>query len=250
MKHSVISPCDELKGLVSHFWEATWDVGQLSNQTHYIVANSQLEVTFAFKDFNPVFSSVQGQTSSHNQYIVDGFNHLLGVSIYAHAIPQLFGYSSEELNHEYLSLDTFLSNTDKCLEEEIASAQSTQERISILSGFFLHQLRKNTLQDAVMLNAVQEIRNTSGSMNISDLAEDFCLSGKQFNRRFKAFTGLNPKQYSRIIRFENIVASYPNTSNLAHLAYQHGYYDQAHFNREFKSFTGFNPSEFWKLSES
>ncbi len=51
---------------------------------------------------------------------------------------------------------------------------------------------------------------------------------KQFNRRFKQYSGFNPKTYSRVIRFETIIRQHPTISSLTEIAYENGYFDQAH----------------------
>ena len=243
-----------LKDFISHFWVATWDVKyQRANTIHYIIASSLTEITFAFTDNKKhselLFTSIQGQTYEPNQYSVDEFHHLVGVSFYSHAFPYLFNIPASELNNEYLTLDTFLGRDAKILTEKVALTDSTKERVRILSDYFLNRLRKQRFKDGLILNAIEFIKKRNGDGKITEIAGNFGLSQKQFNRRFKVFTGFNPKLYSRIIRFESVIKNYSNARNLTDLSYLNNYYDQAHFIHEFKSFTGFSPKSFWKLSQ-
>lgn len=255
MIHEVISPCEELKDLVSHFWAGTWDAtSQKSNTTYYVVANSLTEITFAFnspdKHADLLFSTVQGHTHVPNQFAVDGFYHLIGVSFYSYAIPLLFNVPASELNKAFISLDTFLGHDGVMLNEKMALATNTQQRIKLLSGYFISMLKKQHLEDPLITHAIKTIRSCNGRMKIEALAKECCLSQKQFNRRFKAFSGFSPKTYSRIIRFESVIHNYPNTVSFTEMAYANDYFDQAHFIHEFKSFTGFTPKDFWKIGEA
>ena len=254
MQYEIIRPCELLKDFISHFWVGTWDVNsQRVNSTHYIIASSLTEITFAFKENKKyselLFTTVQGQTYEPNQYAVDEYYHLLGVSFYSHAIPYLFNIPSTELNNEYLSLDTFLGQDARILTETIAVAATTEQRVRILSEYFINSLKKRKFEDGLILNAIEYIRKRNGDVKITEIASDFGLSQKQFNRRFKVFTGFSPKLYSRIIRFESVIKSHSNAQNLTDLAHLNNYYDQAHFIHEFKSFVGFTPKDFWKLSD-
>jgi len=60
---------------------------------------------------------------------------------------------------------------------------------------------------------------------------------------FVQYTGLTPKLYSQINRFQNSLQLVrEGNSSLTSIAYECGYADQSHFIREFKSFTGLTPS--------
>jgi len=254
MKYEVIQPCEELKDVISHFWVGTWDAKtQEPNSTYYVVANSLTEITFAFHSIDLhsdlLFSAVQGHTQLPNQFSVLGFYHLIGVSFHSYAIPLLFNIPSTELNNEFLSLDTFLGSDGSLLNEKVAFAKSTQERIVLLSNFFISILRKRQLVDQPIIKAIKLIKKSSGLVRINELASNSSLSQKQFGRRFKEFSGFNPKTYSRIVRFESVISNYAKPTNFTQLAHENGYYDQAHFIREFKSFSGHNPTEFWKIND-
>lgn len=254
MSYTTIQPCEELKGLISHFWTATWNEhAQQTNSTYFVTANSFTEMVFAFKKSiqqpsQLLFSSVQGQTSNHAQLPSGGFFEMFGASLYSYAVPFLFHIPTSEINDQFLSPETLLGNAGKLLTQKIELASSTQERIRILTDYFRLQLRKQRLGDSLITKAAQQIRLHNGNLNIADLSNDFCLSQKQFERRFKAGTGFNPKLYARIVRFETTLYFYSQYTNLTEAAHANGYYDQAHFIHDFKTFAGYSPKKFLELS--
>lgn len=244
-----IAPCEELSDFVSHFWAAAWTVQSLeASSTYYMTANSLTEIAFAFRGSDLVFSSVQGHTHRHGQFPAGGFYRMFGVSLYSHSIPFLFHMPASELNGHFFSLETLLGTDGKTLVEKIALARSTPDRIRILSDHFVSQPRKQRIGDSLIKQATQFIRQRLGNVNIEALSDHFCLSQKQFERRFKAASGFNPKLFSRIVRFETVLNNYSNYTNLTEAAYATGYYDQAHFINDFKTFAGYSPNKFLALS--
>lgn len=254
MNYKVIAPCEELREVISYFWVGTLDAEtKVPNDLYYVIANCLTEISFAFsgaeKNDELLFSIVQGHTQTPLQLPVDRFYHVIGVSLYSYAIPTLFNLPAFELNDEFISLTTFLGKDGYMLNEKIAQASTTEQRIDVLSDYFKSLLKNQGLEDQRVIKAIQEIKKFNGKPKIIDLAADSFLSQKQFNRRFKEFSGFNPKTYARIIRLESAIKSFTNFPSLTELAHSAGYYDQAHFIREFKELTGFSPGEFWRLSE-
>ncbi|RPE08170.1 AraC family transcriptional regulator [Chitinophaga lutea] len=249
MSYTTIQPCEELKAYISHFWVATWQE-QLpaAGSTYYVTASSLTELAFGFAGPDLMWSSAQGHTCNHGQYPAGGFYGLFGVSMYSHAVPALFHLPASELNDRFLSLDTLLGNDGKMMEERIAMAANTQERIGILTGYFMAQVKREKLRDSLISNAARYIRIHSGMANIVNISRTCCLSQKQFERRFKAFTGFNPKLYARIVRFETTLNNYARYHSLTEAAHANGYYDQAHFIRDFRTFAGYSPVRFLELS--
>jgi AraC-like DNA-binding protein len=254
LNYQVIAPCEELKEIVSYFWVGTLNQESLiSNQKYYIIANYLTEISFAFsgteKNDELLFSVVQGHTETPIQLPVDKYYHVIGVSLYSFAIPTLFNISALELNEEFISLTTFLGKDADILNEKMASASTIEQRIKVLSDYFISLQKNQKTGDERLKKSIQVIKKFNGNLKIKDLADNFFLSNKQFNRRFKEFSGFNPKMYARIVRIESAIKSFNEFSSLSELALNAGYYDQAHFIRDFKGLTGFSPLEFWKLSE-
>jgi transcriptional regulator GlxA family with amidase domain len=106
----------------------------------------------------------------------------------------------------------------------------------------IHQLETYNLKRMnAVINAIY-----SGQQNIETLAQTACLGYKQFKRVFADYVGANPKDYLRVVRFQktlHTLQTQPNI-NFSQLAYDCGYFDQAHFIKDFKQFSGYTPTEY------
>jgi hypothetical protein len=157
MSTKIIRPSNDLRNFISHFWVADWS-NQIAdaNPTYYVTANSLTEIAFSFRDNSLLFSSIQGQTSTHCQVPAGNVYQMLGVSIYSHAIPFLFDFPTLELNNLFLSLETLMGNDGRLLNERIALATTMQERIDILAGYFRSRLSRHRFGDDLILDAQNE----------------------------------------------------------------------------------------------
>ena len=63
---------------------------------------------------------------------------------------------------------------------------------------------------------------------------------------FKDNVGLTPKGFLKIIRFQKAIQEIGNTKKVdwTKVAFESGYYDQAHFINDFKIFSGFTPNQY------
>jgi AraC-like DNA-binding protein len=82
------------------------------------------------------------------------------------------------------------------------------------------------------------------SFDLSRLAAEFNLSERYIQKLFLNYVGITPKSFFSVQRFNKSLGLVrkANTS-LTNIAYECGYYDQAHFIKEFKSYTGLTPSQ-------
>lgn len=131
------------------------------------------------------------------------------------------------------------------------AADDNQVRVAIVSDFFERKLDGVSRELPVVHRAVHSVLDAKGSVNIVRLARDHALSTRQFERKFKEFAGLNPKLYSRIVRFQAATQhKLTGTRDLTGIAYACGYYDQSHFINDFRQFSGYSPKEyFWNEAE-
>jgi AraC-like DNA-binding protein len=96
--------------------------------------------------------------------------------------------------------------------------------------------------DAVVTEAVRQIAESRGLRDIASLARDLRVSTRHLERRFREHTGLSPKRFARMRRFQSVFPAIEAGNGWAAAAASCGYWDQAHLVRDFREFAGEPPS--------
>lgn len=130
------------------------------------------------------------------------------------------------------------------IEERLAGICSNDARVERVQRYLLKQLtcEKYDLHVAYCLN---QAHLSGGQISVSKLTDDIGLSQRHLSRKFQQFVGLSTKEYLRVCKFIkslHYLKKYPALS-LTEVAYESGYYDQAHFNRDYKNYSGHSPGE-------
>ena len=146
-----------------------------------------------------------------------------------------------------LGLSDLLKQEGRDVEEQMMLASHNKERFRILSQFLTQRAQGIfTIKDVPAVEAIKSIIRRRGMAKVKDLANQSYLSVRQFERKFKQFSGFSPKLYTRILRFHTAMNQYgENQKSLTDIAYHSGYYDQSHFIHEFKQFSGYHPKVFF-----
>lgn len=94
--------------------------------------------------------------------------------------------------------------------------------------------------------AVNQILLDPAQTTITKLSSKIGYSHKHLIRLFRDHTGLSPKEFLKIIRFQKAITriDQPFAEDWTGIAAASGYYDQAHFIHEFKNYSGFTPARF------
>ena len=193
-----------------------------------------------------------GQSSEYYDISPTGKIGLIAVTFKPDAAKLFFKLPVNEVENNFAALEDILGMTVRNLEYELYISKGNSERIQIIEKFLIQQLKELYTEEHKRINySINKINQQRGLVSVESLADYACLSTKQFNRKFTEFVGMKPKQFTRIVRFQNAIYNQQiqSVKNLTELAYKCGYYDQAHFTNEFKSFTGYAPKDFFKLCE-
>ena len=133
--------------------------------------------------------------------------------------------------------------------ESLCEAQTLQQQICLLERFLIHRLKDNYEIDPQIPFAVQQINRSKGRLPILQLMDEICFCQRHFERKFKAYTGYTPKEYSWIMKFRNTIDLLKNCipDNLLTIAVEAGYYDLSHFNKEIRQLSGNTPASFLSI---
>ncbi len=134
------------------------------------------------------------------------------------------------------------------LEMRLLEADSFLTRIEIIEYFLLqqlciHQKKQQIWFDHIIGQLYYDAQNEEGLRSVIQQAG---ISHRYFQKVFKLNTGVSPKHFQCITRFEHTLRTLMLTQSKDYLplALENGYYDQSHFIKDFKRFTCQTPLSF------
>lgn len=139
------------------------------------------------------------------------------------------------------------------MSDEILNMRDALLNISCINQKFLYaeQYLLKTFCHKLIVNpfidyAVHSILQSPEQLAISRLSARIGFSQKHFIKLFKEHVGVTPKAFVKIMRFQKAIQEIEANRNVhwASIAYESGYYDQAHFISDFKDFSGFTPKQY------
>jgi len=133
--------------------------------------------------------------------------------------------------------DTIASHVERHFFHEIRRAYDS-------SHAFLESNSAHPDEDIVQTQLWLQL-NYSIEVRLSELAEQFGMSTRTFNRRFKAATGTTPLHYLQDIRLNTATDLLKNTNlSVNESMYRVGYQDGAYFTKLFKQKFSVTPSQY------
>jgi AraC-like DNA-binding protein len=167
---------------------------------------------------------------------------------------------SRELGHldsiifpKAIQFDQFLSDRFLDMHRSFAHNNSSQlERDSLLNEWISHLIlrhgeNKKSLPKSTETKAIQIAReyleeNYQHNLTLSELANVSQLNEFALLRSFKKIHGLPPHAYLLQTRLRHAKTALEQKTNIAEVAFQHGFADQAHLTRVFKKTFGITPA--------
>lgn len=175
-----------------------------------------------------------------------GKNTMLGIRFFSHAMSCFVENNIDSLNNQVIDFKDLTGNVVGTLHSKLLETSALDKRIALVEDFLLNRLslcKRKHGKIAVLNNIMHELKQENFFDNIENVASRYGITSRYLQKLFLQYTGLTPKLYTKINRFQNSLrlVTQSNTS-LTSIAYDCGYFDQSHFIREFKSFTGLTPS--------
>jgi len=207
----------------------------------------KIEYGFDGKPLESPRSRLYGQHSiATNRHVGRDFM-VFQVQFQPGALFQLTGIPTHELTNTFVDAEAIFSTELRLVNERLSYTKHYTEMIPIVEHFLLYLLNRAKQKQLRPIDKVSQFMLQNPSfVSLDWLADQACLSQRQFYRQFMERGGVSPKLYSRIARFENAMKlknSRPNLDWLS-VAVDLGYYDYQHLVRDFKEFTRLTPNEF------
>jgi AraC-like DNA-binding protein len=167
-----------------------------------------------------------------------GDEEIVGVRLHPGAAPPLFGIQAPALLDAREPAHTLWGDDAKRLEERLGRAETASERANLLVAFLAQ--RATAEPDPLVRAAARRLERT----RVATVAEQLAVSERHLRRLVSAHVGYGPKLLARVLRLRRALAALRTGADLAEVAFDAGYADQAHFSNDCRELAGVPPGRF------
>lgn len=185
--------------------------------------------------------AVQGPLSSPLVIDMAEQAKLCGVSFSPGGAFAFFGGAFSENGFGLVDLVDLSWPEPWALHEQLSRANHADERLDLLEAAFLDLAPISQSWDKIVRQASVLLAR---GVNVRDVARQCNTSQQTLITRFRERTGLTPKTFSRIERFQRLLRNYGNKKTWAEAALDAGFSDQSHMVRDFKCLAGVSPTTY------
>lgn len=257
IQHQEFTPPEELQDAIKCFWYDKRDSGELQSGFE-VIPDGYAEIIFHFGNtcsisyngsLQPLPSPfLMGLLNQPVVFYTKNCLEIIGIRCFPWTVFDLLDLPSGQdklhiFEHPIAQLQSIL--------EECIYTGKIAEAMALVKQYFLNA-RSGIAPDSLLFKAGIAMRKANGTIPVSQVAEAAHATVRTLERKFKQSSGYSVKDVSGLMRFEQVrnhLWLYPD-SNLAGLAYELGYTDQAHLTKEFKRYSGTTPAAFARKAKT
>lgn len=256
MNYQLYFPNPDLSPYVKCYWSLANEPENASRER--IFPDGCIELIFNSGDLMRKYDSatashiqprsfIHGQITKFIEVEPTGETKIFSVRFQPGGLQRFIDFDVDELTGKTMSVEEIWKSEGIAIEKAMLSAKTDEAKIKTAEKFLLSRLGESKRHDSDVEFCVNELVNTNGAASMEAFTGKLLIGKRQLERKFIAAVGLPPKMLARILRFQHALQLIENQQfeNFTKVAYDGGFYDQAHFIKDFKQFTGLNPKKYF-----
>ena len=240
LTYTEVAPPTDLAGVVDRFWLRA-SRRPASGRTQRILPDGCVDVIV---DVERGAAELVGAMTRAIE-VPDGPGRVVAVRFKPGTAAAVARCALGELTDEGAAVED-LGIADGALAGRIHDARHPAAQLTVLADWLRGRLAAAPAPVGWIARAVAQLSSPSSrtsSSPVEAVADTLGVSRQHLARSFRREVGLSPKQLARIARMQRAVAALAGaTPDLARLAVELGYFDQAHLTNELHALTGATPS--------
>ena len=191
-------------------------------------------------------------SGAHSKFLViDALPHssMIGVHFKPGRAAVFLGVPADELAGQVVELDAVWGDAIWDWRDQLLAARTPDSKFGILERLLSQRLAHNKLRQRhsnAIAWALDRYLAEPDLQTITSVSSRVGFSHKHFIDLFRQQTGLSPKVFCRVRRFQKVLFEVQTRAEIkwADVACSCGYFDQSHFAHDFNKFSGLNPSAY------
>ncbi|MBP0905441.1 DUF6597 domain-containing transcriptional factor [Mariniflexile gromovii] len=239
---------------LSNYVMMLWEVYGGHNVKEVILPQGAIELVFNLgdeitgilpgdKSLNTPACFIQGLNTNIISVKYIGQQHLFGIRLMPSSVKKLYKIDSGELKNILVDL-TLIKPQFMSLWHQLMEVKSFEKRVQVIENEFPLIEKPDCLRTQKMCNMFFT-NSIEGFESVEALSKSIHYSTRQVNRKAHSLFGISGEElttYKKYLRSVNLI--HAGNYTLSEVAYEAGFFDQAHFCRNFKMFSGITASEY------
>lgn len=239
-----VLPSADIARFVEHFWSCAWDLrGQPPYEQRVL---SYPCVNLVFDRRRPGVFGVPKETFVT---VLSDRGAVLGVRFRPGGFRPWLGADVSTITDGVVPFSRWLGGDDVALTEEVLAIEPLSARIARVEELLRAALPEPDPTVDIVHAIVTRIENDASIRRVDDAARIAGLGMRDLQRLFRSYVGVSPKWVIRRARLQEAAFRLAGGTHvdLAALAQELGYFDQAHLTRDFTRFVGRPPASYAEI---
>ncbi|PHR72995.1 MAG: hypothetical protein COA66_04145 [Arcobacter sp.] len=255
----LILPCKELEPYIYNYWIIRKEKLHKTISNKILSdGNSGIVINFASSSFLTKINQKNFISKNHFTYcgptkyplFMEFENQIdaIGIRFKAGGAYRFFNEDISSFKDIVVEMQNSTVLKIDALYEKLINTSEIENKISIIESFLIKKIQSSSKNNSLWIfDFINNILKNKGYVNIEALCKDFNISPRLCARRFKQEVGLSAKLFARLARIVNTkeTLSSLKVDSLTSVAYDNGFFDQAHFSNEFKAFMSETPKDYF-----
>lgn len=164
------------------------------------------------------------------------------------ALHRITGIRSSEISNKHIDIESLFPQQTKLLNEQLANAGNYTDMISFIEKYLSGLISKARIKRQPADDIFSIMLENNEKFSLTWLANQACLSTRQFERKADDYLGINPSHFARIVRFNQsyeMRLKKPPADWLS-IAITCGYHDYQHLVKDYKEFASTTPNKLFE----
>ncbi|WP_330181831.1 helix-turn-helix domain-containing protein [Nocardia sp. NBC_01503] len=250
--HSRLPAGEPVARYVEFYWSVHWDRRGLPPYSAEVLGFPVVNMTFE-NESGRRGGFVTGVWTAKYVRELAGVGETFGVKFRSGGFGAFTGMDVGALRDTALPLTEVLPEAQGLAEKVLDTPELEQRRI-LVEDFLIDAIARRAVADDtsyhLVLRIIDAMERERELTRVDQVTERFDIPVRTLQRLFRRYVGVGPKWVLRRFRLQDgaHLLAQGRASDLAALALDLGYFDQAHFSREFAAEIGMPPLEYARTS--
>lgn len=236
-------PTAALAPFVDYFWVVEWNMRGRPAETQRVLPYPNAHLVF-----DEGRSAIHGVVRGAFERLVTGAGRVLGVRFTPGGLRPWIDQPLSALADRTIPIDAVLKTGVHDAEQRVLGQRDDAAMIALAESMLLRVLPAPDQQAMLARQLVAAAAIAHGPVDVAELCARTGIGERALQRLFTNYVGVPPKWVIQRFRLQEAMSRLARSApaDLAGLAQQLGFFDQAHLTRDFTKLVGRSPLDYWK----